>query len=66
MATPHKVTEADYTNATECSLGYCPTCKDFTRECTEPDAEGYDCETCEGSEVYGAEQALLCGVITVD
>jgi hypothetical protein len=29
----------------------------------EPDAEGYECEECGESEVYGAEQLLLLGYV---
>ena len=54
-----KISEADYFDATENYMGWCPTCQAFTRESTEPDAEGYDCELCEGNEVVGAENAMI-------
>lgn len=28
---------------------------------SEPDAENYKCESCGEKEVFGIEQALLCG-----
>ena len=46
--------------------GFCTNCKDFTRECTEPDAEDYDCPECEQNTVVGTEQALVLGLITVE
>lgn len=35
--------------------GFCTTCSDWTRECTEPDAEDYDCPACGEYSVVGAE-----------
>lgn len=66
MSEVKKVSEAEYLHATDSYLGWCSTCGEFTREATEPDAEGYDCPKCEGLTVMGAEQALLTGLITVE
>jgi Zn finger protein HypA/HybF involved in hydrogenase expression len=63
---PSVVKESEYAEATESYTGWCTTCKSFTRECTEPDAEGYDCPDCEQSTVVGAEQALLMNLIAFD
>ncbi len=60
-----EVDESDLADAIEDNLGWCPTCEEFTREGTEPDAEGYDCPQCDGNEVVGAEQALINGLITI-
>ncbi len=57
------MTEFEYIEATEDYYGWCTLCMAFTRECTEPDAEGYDCPECYGDTVVGAEQALLMGLI---
>lgn len=57
------VSQSDYENACEENLGWCPDCCAFTRDMTEPDAEGYDCPDCEGHSVMGAENALICGLI---
>ena len=57
------VTYTMYERACDDSLGWCPACKEFTREQTEPDAEGYDCPSCEGTAVLGAEQAMLTNAI---
>jgi hypothetical protein len=57
------MTEQDYLDAVSDNVGYCTTCKEFTRDCTEPDAMEYDCPECEMNTVMGAEQALISGVI---
>jgi len=58
-----KVSEHDYLEARDSYFGWCPNCCAFTRECTEPDAEGYDCPECEKNVVVGADQAILVGLI---
>lgn len=57
------IDEYDYVCATEDYYGWCPVCKDFTRDSTEPDAENYDCPVCEEEKVVGAENALIMGLI---
>lgn len=59
------ITMETYREATDTYLGWCPKCQDFTRECTEPDAEEYDCPDCNENTVAGAEQALLLGLIDI-
>lgn len=59
------VSECDYYEACEGSLGWCPDCGEFTRDCTEPDAEKYDCPVCSANNVVGAEQALILGLIDI-
>ncbi len=61
-----KVNIADYTDATDNYLGWCPVCRDFTRDCTEPDAEGYDCPDCGECRVVGAENAMIMGMIEIE
>jgi len=56
---------ATYEDATQQYLGWCPECRAFTRESTEPDAESYDCPDCGCNDVMGAEQALLLGKISI-
>lgn len=56
---PAKVSTYDYETAVENYMGWCRTCKDFTREETEPDARNYDCPECDESTVFGAEEALM-------
>ena len=48
------------------SQGFCTTCQDFTRDMCEPDAENYLCESCDQETVFGAEQALIMGLVTVE
>jgi Zn finger protein HypA/HybF involved in hydrogenase expression len=60
------VAQSEYEAATEAYTGWCTTCCAFTRECTEPDAEGYDCPQCEKPTVMGAENALIAGLIEFD
>ena len=55
-----KISRGEYEVATRGYQGWCTACCDFTRDSTEPDAEGYDCPVCGGDTVVGAEQALLC------
>lgn len=58
-----KITEDCYTEADEENLGFCISCKRFTTSCCEPDARKYECEECGKNTVYGAEEALIMGVI---
>lgn len=48
------------------AMGWCTECNEFTRDMTEPDAEGYKCPVCDGMTVMGAENALISGLIEVD
>lgn len=57
----------DYENN---SMGYCPECDDFTREMTEPDADGtidesYLCPDC-GGPVLGSMNALMDGHLEIE
>jgi hypothetical protein len=63
-AGPTVVSEDEYAMASEDNQGFCLNCREFTRDCTEPDAENYDCPKCRGRRVFGAEQALIRGDIT--
>ena len=59
------ISKAEYRHAAGAYQGWCPNCEDFTREGTEPDAEGYDCPECEENIVVGAENALVMGLFDV-
>lgn len=65
MPNPTKVSEEDFFMAQECMIGWCNDCKEFNREMTEPDAEFYDCDVCDENNVYGAENALIMGLIVL-
>ena len=60
-----QVMGCSYRDACDDYMGWCTVCTDFTRDATEPDAEGYDCPQCGNYTVMGAEQALLTGEIEV-
>jgi len=48
-----------YIEASDNYLGYCTECSEWTRDCTEPDAEGYDCPDCGEDTVIGADNYLM-------
>lgn len=58
------ITEEQYHEAVADDQGYCTYCNEFTNDFVEPDAEGYECDVCGQSAVYGAEQALISGIYT--
>ena len=45
--------------------GVCLACGEVQGGC-EPDARGYECESCGKRRVYGLEEALLMGAIEID
>ena len=49
-------------DAIENQSGFCVLCGEEA-DGVEPDARGYDCESCEESAVYGAEEILLMGLV---
>jgi hypothetical protein len=59
-----RITEKVFANACDAYKGFCTTCQKFTRRECEPDARGYDCPKCKGRTVYGAEEALMMGILT--
>lgn len=59
MAKLKQIKFVRYRNALENNQGWCKTCRKFTGEDIEPDAEGEDCEECGEDNVVGAENALL-------
>ena len=62
MSKRHTVT-MDEVEADE-NEGICVVCGNRQGGC-EPDAEKYVCEDCGREEVYGLEQAVLCGLVDV-
>lgn len=59
-----EITEQEYVEAAEECRGFCTNCREFTNDFAEPDAERYVCEECGRMTVFGAEQALVLGLIT--
>lgn len=43
-------------------IGVCMECGE-TRECCEPDADNYICESCEAAAVQGADNLLAMGKV---
>ena len=60
------MTPQEFLEYQESYQGYCTNCNFWTRECTEPDAEDYDCPECGENTVIGAENALIMGEIEID
>jgi len=60
-----EMTEAEYREADSDYQGYCSHCKELTHDSCEPDAHKYECPVCERKTVYGIQEALLMGLITI-
>ena len=60
-----RLTQWEFDAAQRDHQGFCAQCKEFTRDSTEPDAEGYKCPQCNQYVVMGAELALLAGELWV-
>ena len=60
------VSEEEYSDATNDYQGWCTTCQEFNGESCEPDAEHYECPVCGENTCYGAEQALVLGLIDIE
>lgn len=63
MRTAIEVSEEDFKEHCNNNDGVCLICGDWTDGGVEPDAENYSCEVCENDQVFGAEQALIMGVV---
>jgi hypothetical protein len=59
------ITKEEYQMHAESYDGICLSCGEFSCGGVEPDAENYECDDCGESRVYGTEQALLIGAITI-
>lgn len=57
------MTEERFIEAQEGNEGYCTQCREFTTDSCEPDARGYVCDECGEKSVFGAEEALMMGLI---
>jgi hypothetical protein len=58
------MTTAEYHEASEGYEGRCISCGDPAYG-VEPDARGYECESCEEHAVYGIEELLFMGLIDI-
>lgn len=61
-----RVTLEAVTEACESNQGWCTNCEEWTGESCEPDAAQYECPVCGHSTVYGAEEAMLLGIILIE
>jgi len=59
-----KVTENTFRALDNNSNGICTKCNTVT-DGVEPDAEKYQCDSCEKFAVYGAEQLLILGALAI-
>jgi len=65
----HSITieEADYYLGSLGCPGYCKQCNEIEEYASvEPDARHYLCPNCETKNLYGFEEAILMGFITVE
>jgi hypothetical protein len=46
------------------STGFCRACG-HSQGCCEPDARRYECESCGHKQVYGAEELLMMGLVSI-
>ena len=56
---------AEFEAACDSYDGFCIDCKEITNSGVEPDARRYECEACGERTVYGMEEALLMGAISI-
>jgi Zn finger protein HypA/HybF involved in hydrogenase expression len=63
--TGKRISRAAYRQACNNSVGWCTTCEQFTRGCTESDAHDYVCPICDEPTFMGAEDAMMSGAIEV-
>lgn len=66
MNTPTPISESRYLEADDSNEGWCTECQDFTHDSCEPDARQHECPICEQPTVFGAAEALLQGLITIE
>jgi len=61
-----KMSKEEYELHRESYDGVCLGCGDFSCGGVEPDAEGYECESCGEPLVMGIESALVAGEVSVE
>jgi hypothetical protein len=57
--------EDEFRELSESYTGLCLGCGELADSC-EPDARKYKCDACGAMQVYGLEEALLMGRVTID
>ncbi|MGH9423999.1 MAG: hypothetical protein ACRD3J_28750 [Thermoanaerobaculia bacterium] len=59
------MTVSEFEAACDGYQGFCTSCQSMTSDGVEPDARQCECEDCGERTVYGAEEALLMGLIEI-
>jgi hypothetical protein len=65
MSRVTEISMSAYEEAAESYEGFCIECRAFTTSQCEPDARRYRCEECGKKAVYGAEEALMMGLVAI-
>ena len=60
-----KMSEEEFMAYQEDYIGLCVACG-AERDCCEPDARNYECESCGEKKVFGAEELLIMGKIEIE
>ena len=55
---------SEFSELLEDNSGFCIACGEITCG-VEPDARGYDCESCDEPKVYGLEELLMMGYVKI-
>jgi hypothetical protein len=61
---PFKMSESAYASMLEEFGGFCISCREEVSG-VEPDARNYGCENCGKPRVFGVEELLVMGLITL-
>ena len=59
-----EITADEYQELRDEYSGICLNCEEYA-EGVEPDARDYECEACGEKTVYGIEEALMMGKVTI-
>lgn len=59
---PKRFSMEEIEDASETMSGFCLACGE-SKDCCEPDARNYKCESCDNNLVFGAEELLLMGYV---
>jgi hypothetical protein len=58
------LSEAEYRELRNDDAGICKYCGEYSY-CVEPDASGYQCDSCEKHGVEGIENAMVMGLVEI-
>lgn len=61
-----KMSESEYKDHQDSYNGFCTKCGEVAWGSTEPDARGYECESCGANKVYGMLELLVGGQIEIE